>query len=203
MLRRGRVMAAVVTVLASACVACSPHQEPAPGQTLSPGPVPGAAPLPNQSLNTLGSNTEFKNLSLLNVYAPRPPGDRYEPGQDGLIRLTLVNRGNTDDALVNAKSALANAVEIHWDRACDGTAEQVDRLPVRAHDGVPPVGGANALRHEPYYLRAVGLTREVLAGTMFLLTLTFQRSGTVRVPVMVQGHQPADTPGDLACVQPE
>lgn len=199
MARRTGLSAVLPAAAAVVCVACSPDQEPAPGQQLS-APVPGEAPLPDQPVNTLGSNTEFQNLSLLNVYATRPAGDRYEPGQDGRVRLTLVNRGATDDALVAARSPAAAAVEIRWDRACDGTAEQVDRLPVLAGGGVPPLNGASPLRHGPYYLGAAGFTREVLAGTMFPLTVTFERAGEVTVPVLVQGDQPRDTPAAPDCL---
>ncbi|MBB2938036.1 hypothetical protein FHX82_005112 [Amycolatopsis bartoniae] len=85
------------------------------------------APMPGQSLNTLGSNTEFQNLSLLNVYAARAAGDHY-------------------------------------------------------------------------YLRAIGFTHEILAGTMFPLTVTFEHAGSVTVPVMVQGNQPGGTPATLDCL---
>ncbi|MEU4248415.1 copper chaperone PCu(A)C [Amycolatopsis sp. NPDC026612] len=166
---------------------------------MSPRP-PTYAPAPNVPAGTLGTNVEFGQLSLLNVYLlPSPDGD-YRKGEAARVRFTLVNRGSTDEALTTVDSTAATAVTLHWDRACDGTAEQASHLPLPARNGVPVVPGASGNRRGPYYAEMTGLDRTVVATTL-PVTFTFAHAGTVTVQAKVRhpmdGH---DAPGPLECL---
>ncbi|MFI5615226.1 copper chaperone PCu(A)C [Amycolatopsis sp. NPDC051903] len=145
-------------------------------------------------------------LSLLNVYLPPPPeSDRYRVGDTARVRLTLVNRGPTADALVAVASPIVNKAAVHWDRGCDGIAEEVGRLPVTASGGVPVPPGASQYRHGPYYVQLTALLREALAGTTLPVSFTFERAGTVSVAAKVQSFEPgeaAPAPWDCLAVNP-
>ncbi|MEV6644225.1 copper chaperone PCu(A)C [Amycolatopsis sp. NPDC051371] len=103
---------------------------------------------------TLGTSVEFGQLSLLNVYLLPSPGGDYRKGEAARVRFTLVNRGSTDEALTAASSRAAAVVTLHWDHACDGTAEQVSQLPLPAGNGVSVVPGASGNQHGPPHERA-------------------------------------------------
>lgn len=150
-------------------------------------------------------------MSLRNVYVVGAPDGRYVAGEDARVRLTLINTGRRDDALVKVTSKAASVASLHWDRACDGTAESVDRITVVAGGQVPqdplrPSGtGAAAAdiqqpaRHQPYYIK-VTIDEEVLKGTTVPITFTFEHAGTVTVDTIVQSRHRLDQQASFACI---
>ncbi|MDX3191782.1 copper chaperone PCu(A)C [Streptomyces sp. MN03-5084-2B] len=198
--RRG-LTAVVCAVVVFAVSACSPSARPAPGERPESPRPPTYAPAPNVPAGTLGTNVEFGQLSVLNVYLlPAPNGD-FRKGEDARVRFTLFNRGSTEEALTAVGSPAAAAVTMHWDRACDGTAEQVSRLPLPARNGVPVVPGASGVRHGPFYAEMTDLGRDVLATTL-PVTFTFAHAGTVTVAAKVHHPTAGDAPGPLECLDP-
>jgi copper(I)-binding protein len=198
---RRRLPAAVGVVVVFAVSACSPSDRPAPGERPESPRPPIHAPAPNVPAGTLGTNVEFGQLSVLNVYLlPEPNGD-YRTGEDARIRFTLVNRGSVEEALTAVGSPAAAAVTLHWDRPCDGTAEQVSRLPLPARNGVPVVPGASGIRHGPFCAEMTDLDRDVLATTL-PVTFTFGHAGTVTVATKVHHPTTGDAPGPLECLDP-
>jgi copper(I)-binding protein len=189
----------VCVVAAFAVSACSPSDRPAPGERPESPRPPTHAPAPDVPAGTLGTNVEFGRLSVLNVYLlPAPNGD-FRKGEDARVRFTLVNGGSAEEALTAVGSPAAAAVTLHWDQACDGTAEEVSRLPLPAGNGVPVVPGASGTRHGPYYAELTDLGRDVLATTL-PVTFTFAHAGTVTVAAKVHHPIPSDVPAPLECL---
>ena len=93
----------------------------------------------------------------------------------GEVYMALVNRGETPDRLIGAASDIARATRI----VAEGT-EAIDLLPGR------PV----ALRPCGRHVRLEGLTRPLLAGERFGVTLRFARASSLLVEVAVE-----DAPG--------
>ncbi|MCR6490643.1 copper chaperone PCu(A)C [Amycolatopsis sp. OK19-0408] len=193
-----RMIFAAVAAAVLVTAGCSPSDRPAPDQGET-GRVRAPNPAVNKPLQTLGSNVELGPISLLNVFVMPPATDQYQAGQDAVVRLTLVNRGTEPDALTGVSSELAGSASIHWDRGCDGTAEQVDRLPITAGGLVPAPTGTRDFRHSPYYVELHGLRHDV-AGTNLAITFTFEHAGTATVSAKVRPRSPAaDVFAPLAC----
>ena len=146
------------------------------------------------SSNPAGTNEEAGDLLLLGVRVAGPAAPAFPEGADAPVWLSIVNEGTAVDVLRSVSSPVAGEVEIRWDRACDGTAEVVDELPIRpAGTDRPPAGDPSpaAAPYDAYHLRLVDVTDEVRAGTSIAMTFTFARAGehTLQVPVRPQGAQ--------------
>jgi copper(I)-binding protein len=134
---------------------------------------------------TTGTNAQVGDILLRNVYVDEPPDPAYEPGADPRVVLTLVNQGDRPDTLVRVTTPVARAVEIRWDRDCDGAAELLPQLPVPAEVDLPSPPNAPGPLQSGYHLRLVDLTQEVLAGASVPLTFTFTDAGTTTVEAKV------------------
>jgi len=198
---RSRVAAVVcAAVVAFTVPACSSSDRPAPGERPESPRPPTHAPAPDVPAGTLGTNVEFGQLSVLNVYLLPSANGAYRKGEAARVRFTLVNRGSTEEALDAIGSPMAAAATLHWDRGCDGTAERVAQLPLPARNGVPAVPGTSGVRHGPYYAELTELTRDVVATTV-PVTFTFAHAGTVTVAAKV--HHPTtggEAPEPLDCL---
>ncbi|MEU0529016.1 copper chaperone PCu(A)C [Amycolatopsis tolypomycina] len=182
-----------------AVTACSSSDRPAPGERPESPRPPTHAPAPDVPAGTLGTNVEFGRLSVLNVYLLPDSGGDFRKGTNARVRFTVINRGSTEEALTAVGSPAAAAVTLHWDRSCDGTAEQVSRLPLPAENGVPVVPGASGVRHGPYYAELSDLRRDVLATTL-PTAFTFVHAGTVTVAAKVHHPTSGEAPAPLECL---
>lgn len=104
-----------------------------------------------------------------------PPGI-----QEGVIYLTLLNRG-PDDALIGASSPAAAKADLHISRMVNGVMEMrpVARLDL-------PTGKTVALKPESYHIMLVNLTKPLTAGEQFPVTLRFAHAAPMTVQVSVR-----------------
>jgi hypothetical protein len=100
--------------------------------------VAAACGSPQESLesNTVGTNAEVGNVLLRNVHLAATE-EPYRPGDTAVARLMLFNQAHARDALVDARSPQAQQVRLKWDQRCDGSYEQVDRIPILPEGSVP------------------------------------------------------------------
>jgi copper(I)-binding protein len=97
--------------------------------------------------------------------------------------------GSQADALVGASTPIAATAEVHQSVSDQGVMKMrpVTSLPI-------PAGGMVMLQPGSFHLMLMGLTRPLIAGQSFPLTLTFERAPPVTVTVTVRGsggHAPA------------
>jgi copper(I)-binding protein len=150
----------------------------------------------------IGANARVDHILLRGVYvAPPASGHGYPPGGDPLVWLTVINDGDRPDALVRVDTPYAGEVEIRWDRTCDGTAEPVDRLPLRPTNLVNATRSQTVPPFDAYHLRVVDLDWEVLAGTTIPLTFTFANAGQVTVHAIVVPNQRRVAPPTDRCAK--
>jgi copper(I)-binding protein len=121
----------------------------------------------------LGGGTPELHVSTARASAP-------VAGASQLV-LTIENRGDGADRLLGADTDAALAVEIHR------TVVEADgRASMRMLDDVLlPAGEAVAFRPGGLHLMVVVPDERVTVGGTFLVTLRFERSGTVTLPVEV------------------
>jgi periplasmic copper chaperone A len=96
------------------------------------------------------------------------------------IVVEIVNDGSGDDRLVGADTSAAAGVEMHQTIIEDGAATMIELDAVEV-----PAGGQVRFRPGDRHLMLVVPDETVAAGGTFELTLRFDRSGEVRVPVEV------------------
>jgi copper(I)-binding protein len=102
-------------------------------------------------------------------------------GPNGIVYLTINNKGGAADKLVGASSDVADKTELHLmvlsgQQTFTYLQKSVD-IPARA---------ITEFKTGSYYIRLVGLRRELANGATFKLTLEFQKSGKKAVDVSVQ-----------------
>ena len=91
--------------------------------------------------------------------------------------MTITNNGKADDRLVKATSEISKLVQVH-DMKMVGDVMKMVELP----DGlVIPAGATVKLKPKGLHLMFMGLKQQVVEGTEFTGTLTFEKAGTVAV----------------------
>jgi periplasmic copper chaperone A len=117
-----------------------------------------------------GTNAAVGPIAIRNVtLLPPEQGETHEEGDDVEVELTLTNDGPEDDRLVGASSPAATSVELLED------GSEVDEVEL------PRLGTTGGR----LTLRLSGLTEELRPGRFTEITLTFESSGEVDVPVPV------------------
>lgn len=154
-----------------------------------------AQPREESQSGTAGVNGRVGEVVLRNAVVEPPPDGPWRPGDDAVVRLTLLTEADRPDALLGVRTDNAARVELMADRDCDGSSERVDRIRLPADGTAPEPGGADTA----YYLRIVDFTREVPAGTTVPLTFTFAEAGQTTLDVPVASGGDGDVPPPATC----
>lgn len=127
------------------------------------------------------------DMTVTTPWARATPG----PVKIGAAYLTLTNRGAAPDRLISARSDVAERVELHTNLSTDGMMQ------MRPLDSVvlPP---GQSVRFEPsgLHLMLINLKAPLQEGSEFALQITFERAGTITVPVKVGAVGSAGMPAD-------
>ncbi len=123
--------------------------------------------------------TGAHKLGLLRVEAPWA---RIRPGaRAGAAYLRIVNTGAKDDRLIEVAAPVAGRAELHSHVMKDGV------MRMRRIDAVRVPGDESAeLKPGGAHVMLIGLTAALKIGGTFPLTLTFEKSGRITVPVAVR-----------------
>lgn len=102
------------------------------------------------------------------------------PGQGGAVYATIDNNGRTGDRLVSVTTDRALMAMIHEGGMDNGVARMrmIDSLDIPAGTGAKLAPGGNHIMLE-------GLKAPLVAGDTFQVTMKFERSGEMAVPVSV------------------
>ena len=102
------------------------------------------------------------------------------PGQGGAVYATIDNKGGTGDRLVSVSTDRASMAMIHEGGMENGVARMrmVDSIDV-------PAGGQAKLAPGGNHVMLEGLKAPLAAGDRFQLTMRFERSGEMSIPVAV------------------
>ncbi len=123
-----------------------------------------------------GPQATAGTLEISAVRAPASLG----AARNGVIHLAVRNTGDQPDALLGARSAVADRTELHTHIHTDGIMRmrRADRFGI-------PAGGMLDLRPGGNHIMLVKLHEPLVTGRQFDLTLVFERAGTVDVRVEV------------------
>ncbi len=134
------------------------------------------------SVPALAHDFKAGSVRIEHPYAtPTPSG-----AKNGAVYFREIrNNGDQADVLLSARSPAANAVEIHRTTMQDGMMRM---RPVVELELAP--GHAAATRHDAHdggiHLMLIGVSKPLVEGERFPLTLKFKRGGEVDVNVVVQ-----------------
>ncbi len=103
-------------------------------------------------------------------------------GTSGAVFFTVMNHGAEEDRLIDARSDVAQKVELHTHKDDGNGVMQMLHVP---EGFVIPAGGEHALARGGVHVMLMGLTREVADGDVISLTLTFEKAGALVVEVPV------------------
>jgi periplasmic copper chaperone A len=128
-------------------------------------------------------------VALEDISMDSGPAETVPSGAEVPLRGTIVNGGAEPDRLVAISSPYAVGFRVEGDTAIPG--ENALRL-VGAE--AVPVGPPNIQTRQPASARLVltGVTQQLRAGPTYDVTFTFERAGTVTLPVIVVGSGPSE-----------
>ena len=119
---------------------------------------------------------------------------RESPGLmalSGLAYMTIYNEGDETDRLIAGKTDVAEAVELH-----EHTMDENGVVRMRMVEGgaidIPP-GGSVALEPGGLHLMLINLTKPLMKGETYPLTLRFEKFGdvTIDIPITVEALESA------------
>lgn len=103
-------------------------------------------------------------------------------GKSGAIFLMIHNNTETDDRLIDARSDVAQKVEIHTHKDDGNGVMQMIHL----KDGIAlPYGEMHELARGGDHVMLMGLTRDLKDGDTFPLTLVFEKAGEMVIEATV------------------
>lgn len=106
----------------------------------------------------------------------------------GATYMTITNNGDDADRLTGAETDVAEVVEVHEIVMKDNVMEMGP-----LHDGLEiPAGETVELEPGGYHIMLIGLTKSLVAGEDYELTLTFEHAGEVTVTVPILRTEPKD-----------
>jgi copper(I)-binding protein len=101
--------------------------------------------------------------------------------------MTITNSGAEADRLLGGSTDVAQVVEVH-EMAQDNGMMRMQPLP----EGLEiPAGGEVLLESGGLHLMLIGLTRDLVPGSSYALTLEFEQAGEVEIDVAVQPAAPS------------
>jgi copper(I)-binding protein len=120
------------------------------------------------------------NLQVTEVWSrPTPPVSSV-----GVVYLWITNSGTRADRLLHVSSSIAGKVEIHESRSVNGAMQ----MRAVTYVDCPP---ATTVKIEPggLHVMLIGLTRPLVAGAVFTLTLQFRDAGALTLQVPVEARE--------------
>ena len=93
----------------------------------------------------------------------------------------ILNSMQTDDVLLQAKSDIASAVELHKTKMSDGVMKMEQQPSVFI-----PAGEQVIFKPGDLHIMLIGLLEPLNPGDEFYITLVFEQAGEVRLLVLVQ-----------------
>lgn len=97
--------------------------------------------------------------------------------------MTIVNTGAADDKLVTVATAIATSAEVHETTMSGG----VMKMRMLMGGLTIPAGSKVELKPMGLHVMMMGLTRKLIEGETLTLTLTFEKAGSIEVPIPVAG----------------
>ena len=133
------------------------------------------------------------------VASPMSHNDHGDHGDlsMGAAYMTITNNGADSDRLVSITTDAAQVVEIH-EVKMDNNVMQMSPL----HDGLEiPAGEDVSLEPGGYHVMLIGLTKSLIAGEEYEMTLTFEHAGDVTVTVPILRTEPKDNEGTAGPIE--
>jgi copper(I)-binding protein len=109
-------------------------------------------------------------------------------GASGAVFFSIMNHGDTDDRLIDAKSDVAQKVELHTHKDDGNGVMQMLHVP----EGFPVAAGTtHALQRGGDHVMLMGLTQELKDGDVVSVTLVFEKAGEMVIEAPVDNTRKA------------
>ncbi|MFV9875138.1 MAG: copper chaperone PCu(A)C [Rickettsiales endosymbiont of Dermacentor nuttalli] len=119
------------------------------------------------------------NITITNMWAAPTIGNV----ENTAVYLDITNKGTEADTLLSAQTSIATKCELHKTVNTDGiiTMTAIDKL---------VIPGNTVVKFAPngMHVMLMGLNKKLVLGDHLLLTLTFEKAGTIIVDVPVQAN---------------
>lgn len=123
-------------------------------------------------------------ITILDPYARTMGG----MGASGAVFFTVQNSGSEEDRLIDAKSDVAQKVELHTHKDDGNGVMQMLHVP---EGFAVPAQGEHALARGGDHVMLMGLTRDVADGDAVSITLVFEKAGEVVIEAPVDNARKA------------
>jgi len=112
-----------------------------------------------------------------------PEAVNQVPAGTGVVYLTLTNLGGSEDALISAESAVSGQILLHQTRV------EGDMASMHEMDGIIiPASQRVELAPNGSHLMLTSLTRQLVEGQSFEVTLRFKSGKVLSIPVAIESR---------------
>ena len=180
-IRRGMLLAGMVSVVTVVAVACSDDAEEA---ETTPEPTAAAATATAEGTAAATATAAPESAGSIKVSDAWARETAGNPGENSAIYASLTNETDQDDVLVGARlpEGMVTAVEIH-EMVPSGANMMMQEL----DGGLPlPVGETAVLEPGGYHVMLMGLNEQLVAGEHIHVVFIFEQAGEVEVEVEVR-----------------
>jgi len=137
-----------------------------------------------------GSRGQVGPMILLDMSIDSGPTETVPSGVEVPLRGTIVNEGATADRLVSVSTPYA--VGVRQEGVTTIPAENAVRIVGAEPLPAGPVDPANRGLAASMRLVLTGVTQQLRAGPTYAVTFTFERAGSVTIPMIVVGSGPSE-----------
>jgi copper(I)-binding protein len=123
------------------------------------------------------------DIQVSGVWARQSP----KAATSGAAYMLIENKGNEDDALIKAEAQVSKVVEIH-EMVIDEN-DVMHMKPVEGQRLVIPAKGSVELKPGSFHIMFIGLFDQLKEGDVIDMTLTFEKSGEMKVTAPVKKTQ--------------
>ena len=120
------------------------------------------------------------DIRISNAWARRSP----KAATSGAAYMVIENKGKEDDVLIKAEGDVSKNTEIHEMVVDENSVMHMK--PVEGQRLVIPAKGKVELKPGSFHIMLIGLNKQLKEGDVVNLTLTFEKSGVMKVQAPVK-----------------
>jgi copper(I)-binding protein len=154
-----------------------------------------------QERDKTGAQAQVGDLSIRAAQLDAPGSGGYESGDDADLQVAIVNGGTESDTLTGVDGEGFDSAEISSSSSSSASASSTSSAATSSSSGGSeeieiPAGQSVFIGGDEYTITLTGLDESLNTGQYLEVTLTFEKAGSITIPVTAANPTRSTTRGD-------